>query len=253
MLKKHLLIISFLALFLSQNLLAKQKPNLLIYCGITMVQPIKEIAKIIEKKHNCNISISQGGSKDLYESLKLSKKGDLYLPGSNSYRTKNLKDGLLLDSKLIGHNQAAIFVRKNNPKNIKNLDSFLNEDLSTILCNPNSGSIGKMTKKIFLKYKGEDFLEQAYDNTIEIGSDSRNLNKALIDNKADLSINWKATAFWQENLKDIDIINIDKKYAPKKELVLNLLSFSQNKEISLAFINYAASEKGQAIMKKYGF
>lgn len=135
--------------FLNQTLFAKEKPTLIFYCGITMVKPIKEMAKIIEEKYNCEIKISQGGSKDLYDSLKFSKKGDLYLPGSDSYRLNNLKDGYLLDGVYIGYNQAAIFVQKNNPKNIKNLDDFLNTQNSSVLCDPNSGSIGRMTKKSF--------------------------------------------------------------------------------------------------------
>ena len=248
------IILSFLLLFSFSNLQAKNnKTTLLLYCGITMVKPMKEIAKIIEKKHHCNIKISQGGSKDLYESLKFSKKGDLYLPGSDSYRINNLKDGLLLEGIYIGYNQASIFVQKNNPLNIKNLDDFLNEDFNSILCNPQSGSIGRMTQKIFSKYKSIEFFEDAFDNAVEIGIDSRNINQALISKRVDLAINWKATAFWYENSKYIDVIQIDEKYAPKKKLVINLLKSSKHKDIAREFMNYASSAKGQEIMHKYGF
>lgn len=238
---------------LLSTLNANEKPTLIFYCGITMVKPIKEMAKVIEEKHNCNIKISQGGSKDLYDSLKYSKVGDLYLPGSKSYRDNNLKDGLLKDSVSIGYNQAAIFVKKNNPKKITSLEDFQNPNFSSILCNPASGSIGKMSKKIFLKYKGEEFFQQVYDNAVEIGTDSRNLNRAMIEKKADLTINWRATGYWPENKKYIDIIEIDEKYAPKKELVISLLSFSKNKEIAKSFMEFAASAEGREIMRKYGF
>lgn len=238
---------------LLSTLNAKEKPTLIFYCGITMVKPIKEMAKIIEKKHNCKIKISQGGSKDLYDSLKYSKVGDLYLPGSKSYRDNNLKDGFLKDAVSIGYNQAAIFIKKNNPKKIKSLEDFLNPKLSSILCNPTSGSIGKMSKKIFLDYKGKKFFEEAYDNAIEIGTDSRNLNKAMLEKRADLTINWKATAHWPENEKHIDIIEIDEKHAPKKQLVISLLSFSKNKKIAKSFMDFASSKEGKEIMKKHGF
>ncbi len=232
---------------------AKSKPTLLFYCGITMVKPMQEIAHIIERQQHCTIKILQGGSKDLYKKLKFSKKGDIYLPGSESYRTKNLKDGYLLDSQYVGFNQAALFVQKGNPKHIKTLDSLVDENIITIICNPNSGSIGKMTKKLLIKYKGEDFFDDVFDAAAEIGTDSRNLNKALIDKRVDLTINWRATGFWKENKTSIDVIDIPEKYAPKKNLVLNMLSFSKHKDIVKAFMQYAASQKGQAIMKKYGF
>jgi molybdate transport system substrate-binding protein len=250
--KKIFLILLVGNIFLS-SLLAKQKPVLLFYCGITMVKPMVEISKIIEKKYNCEIKIIQGGSEDLYQSLSYSKKGDLYLPGSDSYRIKHLKDGYFLDNKYIGFNQAAIFVQKGNPKHLKGLDDLVNEDISSILCNPKSGSIGKMTKKILYAYKGEEFFEDAYDITLEIGTDSRNINKAIISKRVDIAINWRATKFWKENNKDIDLIPIDKKYAPKKKLVLNILSFSKLKVIEQSLLKLACSSECITIMKKYGF
>ncbi|WP_421715335.1 substrate-binding domain-containing protein [Arcobacter arenosus] len=250
---QYRIILSFILTFLFINNLFAQKPTLIFYCGITMVKPITEMAKIIEKKHNCIIKISQGGSKDLYDSIKYSKKGDLYLPGSQSYRTNNLKDGLLGDFVEIGFNKAAIFVKKGNPLKVSSLNDFSSEEYASVLCDPESGSVGKMTKNIFINFKDIHFYEEVLDNTVEIGTDSRNLNKALIDNRADISINWRATSFWEENKKYIDIIEIDDKYAPKKRLIISLLKFSKNKEIAKDFMNFAISKEGQEIMKKYGF
>lgn len=250
---KRLVFVFVLLISMVSNIWAETRHTLLFYCGITMVKPMMEISKIIEKKYNCNIKIIQGGSKDLYKSLALSKQGDIYLPGSDSYRKNNIKDGYLLDSRYIGYNKAAIFVQKGNPKNVKNMDDLLNEEIATVLCSPNSGSIGKMTKKLLVSYKGEDFFDEAYDLAVEIGTDSRNLNKALIEKKVDMTINWRATGFWDENSKYIDIIEIDEKYAPKKKLVLNLLKFSKHPEIVKAFMEYAASKDGQEIMQRYGF
>ncbi len=250
---KRLVFISVLLISVVSNVWAQSKPTLLFYCGITMVKPMTEISKIIEKKYNCNIKIIQGGSKDLYKSLAFSKQGDIYLPGSDSYRKNNLKDGYLLDSQYIGYNQAAIFVQKGNPKKVKDMDDLLNEDIATVLCSPNSGSIGKMTRSLLVSYKGEDFFDEAYDLAVEIGTDSRNLNKALIDKKADMTINWRATGFWEENSKYIDIIEIEEKFAPKKKLVLNLLKFSKHPDIVKALMDYAASKEGEEIMTRYGF
>ena len=251
---KRLLRLNLITFFIfSGNLVAASKPTLLFYCGITMVKPMVEISKIIEKKHNCTIKIVQGGSLDLYRSLTYSKQGDLYLPGSDSYRKAHLKDGLLLDGEYIGFNKVAIFVRKGNPLKIKNLDSVINENIAVILCDPKSGSIGKATKKLLAKYKGEDFFYDAYDLAVELGSDSRNLNKAIIDKRADMSINWRATAFWDENKNFIDIVDIDSRYAPRKKLVLNLLKFSKYPKIAKAFMKFASSPDGIKIMKKYGF
>lgn len=159
------------------------KPSLIVYCGITMVKPIKEIAKIIEKEKNCEITISQGGSKDLYDQLKASRVGDLYLPGSDSYVKRGVDDKIIEQSVDIGYNQASLFVQYGNPKKVKDLDDLLNPDLSITICDPKSGSIGRMTKAILTKYKGEDFFFEVYDAASQVGTDSRNLNKDIIEKK----------------------------------------------------------------------
>ncbi len=250
---KRLVAVIFLSIFMSGHAFAQEKPQLLFYCGITMVKPIKDMAKIIEDKYNCEIKISQGGSKDLYDSLKYAKVGDLYLPGSDSYRKQNLADGFLLDEVYIGYNQAALFVLKGNPKKFSSLDDLVKSNNAVTLCDPKSGSIGKMTKAILEKYKGKEFFYDAYDNVTMIGTDSRNLNRALIDMQAELTINWKATAFWPENAPYVDVVEIDEQYAPKKRLVMNLLSFSKHPDIAKAFMEFARGPEGQVIMKKYGF
>jgi molybdate transport system substrate-binding protein len=241
----------FLICFLFIGLFAKD--NLIFYCGITMVKPMSKIAKIIEKKYNVNIKILQGGSGDLYDSLSTSKKGDLYLPGSESYIKKHLKEGLLGYRKYVGYNQIAIFVKKGNPKNVKNLDDLLREDLTVSLGNPETCSMGRASIKVLKRFGGEEFLEEVEDNIALFSADSRDFNNLLKAGEIDTGLNWKATAFFPENKGKIEVINIDEKYAKKKKLYLTLLTFSKHKKIAKAFIDYASSKDGQKIMKDYGF
>ncbi len=254
--KKTLLLLAAVFLFLGCDGKKEmagdaKKPELLIYCGITMVKPIAEIAKIIEAQENCTIKITQGGSKDLYASLKNSKKGDMYLPGSLSYRVENLKDGYLQDAVLVGYNKASLVVKKGNPKGIQgDLKELLSENNAIVLCSAESGSIGRETKKILDK---AGIYDEAIKKSVYVTTDSRNLTKAIIDGDADLVINWYATTFWDDNQQKVDPIVLDESLAEKKKLVISLLEFSENKEIAKKFMDYAASKEGRAIFKKYGF
>ena len=253
MIKKVLLLAMALPLLFSCDSKTTQavKPQLLIYCGITMAHPIKDIAAIIEKEKNVNILISQGGSEDLYKSLATSHKGDLYLPGSASYRERHLSEGLLGEAAFVGYNQASFLVKKGNPKNITaDLNQLLRKDLSVIIGNSKTGSIGRETKRILDK---QGIYQQVLDNAVFVTTDSRNLNKALRDGDADVILNWKATGYFNENKPYMDVINLDKKLAVPKELLINMLTFSKHPEISQYFIDLATSEQGQAIFKGYGF
>ncbi len=113
---------SILALFLigSGSALAESaRTDMLIYCGITMIRPMTEIARAFEQREAVKITLAQGGSEDLYQSLKTSGVGDLYLPGEPTYRSKYLSEGLLGEVTTVGYNQLALVVKKGNPKQVK--------------------------------------------------------------------------------------------------------------------------------------
>lgn len=228
---------------------APQK-EVLIYCGITMIKPISEIAEIIETRENCNIIVIKGGSGNLLKSIKTNGVGDLYLPGSESYINTCLTEGLVSQTAHVGYNKAALMVQKGNPKQITpNLENLENKHYYVVMGNPESGSIGKETRKI-LEKKG--IFNQVMNNARKLTTDSKNLVSALKNKEADLVVNWYATSTWDENRPYVDTMPIHEKYARKKKLVIGLLKTSRQPEISKKIMVYAASEKGRKIFDKYG-
>ena len=228
---------------------ANNKEQLIVYCGITMIKPISEIAKIIEKQENCTINIIKGGSGNLLNSINYNNNGDLYLPGSSTYYNKGAKN-IFIDTAFVGINRAVIMVQKGNPKNITNsLDNLKSEKYITIIGNPESGSIGKETKKILVN-KG--IYSEVIVNTDRLTTDSKDLVKVLKNKEADIVINWYAVSSWEENKSFIDVLNINSKYASNNKLVLSILKNTKNKKIATKFLEFAKSSKGNEIFKKYG-
>lgn len=227
-----------------------KKKELLVYCGITMIKPMSDIARIIEEQENCKIIITKGGSGNLLKSLKINKVGDLYLPGSDSYIATCLEEDLVSDTVFVGYNKASIMVQKGNPKQITaDLDNLRRKDYYVVICNPRSGSIGRETKYI-LEQKG--IFEEVMANARELTTDSKRLVSILKEKQADIVINWYATSVWEENARYIDVLSIDEKYAKKKKLVLGLLKTSKYPEVARRFMEYAASEKGRELFTRYG-
>ncbi len=226
------------------------KKEILIYCGITMIKPISEIAKIIEEQEDCKIIITKGGSGNLLKSIKINKVGDLYLPGSDSYIKTCLKENLVSETAHVGYNKAAMMVQKGNPKNITpDLVNLKNSVYYVVIGNPDSGSIGKETKKILTK-KG--IFNEVINNALKLTTDSKDLITVIKNQWADLVVNWYATATWTENKPFIDILPIDEKFAKKKKLVMGLLATSRYPEIAKKIMAYASSSKGREIFTKYG-
>lgn len=247
---RPMLALTLVSLLVSTSALAANT-ELLVYCGITMVKPISEMASEFEKQHDVKVIISQGGSEDLYKSLKSSQKGDIYLPGEPSFRTKYLSEGLLGDFKTIGYNQAGLFVRKGNPKNVTaDVNQLLRSDLTILIAAENQGSIGSETKRILTQ---AGIYNRVVDNAAQVSPDSRTINAALKKGEADITLNWRATAFFADNRPLIDVIDLPIGIAEPQALLMNLVTISTQKTIAQQFIDYAASPSGQTIMRKHGF
>ncbi len=248
---KKILGVLFASCLLVSNIYAKEKKELLFYIGITMIKPVQELVQKFEKENDCKIKILQGGSQDLYDSIKMSKVGDIYLPGSVSYRYKNLKDGLLLEGRFVGYNKLALVVKKGNPKKIKaSLSSLTNEDLRVAIGNERSGSIGNASKKVLVK-KG--IYKEVMLNTSLLAPDSRNLTKLIKQNKVDLVLNWYATTFWDNNRDYVQALELDDSSSNKSKLVFNVLSTSKHKDLSKKFLDFASSARGREVFHRYGF
>jgi molybdate transport system substrate-binding protein len=227
------------------------EPELLLYCGITMVKPMTEIAQLFEKRTHMKIKIAQGGSEDLYQSAKKSGLGDWYLPGEPSYRDKHIKEGLLGDFVNVGYNQMALIVQKGNPKKVQpDPREMLRKDLTVILGNAESGSVGQESKRVL---DGLGIYHKVVKASIFLSPDSRSLMNAMKKEEADLTMNWRATGLFSDNTAKLDVIDIDPKIAKPQALLLIMLKSAQNPVHAKSFMTLTASEEGQAIFRKYGF
>lgn len=223
----------------------------LLYCGITMVRPMTEIAQNFERRENVKINISQGGSEDLYQSARSSGTGDWYLPGEPSYYQKHQKDGLFGEYLTVGYNQMALMVQKGNPKGVKaDPREMLRKDLIAIIGNAESGSVGKEAKDIL---DGLGIYPKVIRNAAFLAPDSRSIVNAMKKGEADITMNWRATGFFADNVGKLDVIDLDPRLAKPQALLLIQLKSAKNADLAKRFLNYTASEEGQAIFRKYGF
>src|SRR5437588_11919196 len=58
---------------------------LLIYCAAGIRPPVEAAARDYQKEYGVEVQLQYGGSQTLLASIEASKRGDLYLPGDDSY------------------------------------------------------------------------------------------------------------------------------------------------------------------------
>jgi len=230
---------------------ASAVPQLFFYCGTTMVKPMQKIAALFEQTHNCKINIIQGGSQDLYNALRLNRRGDLFLSGSDRFLKK--EKGLYDYNRTVGYNQLAIFIRKGNPFHISGLEDLTRKTVLTSIGNPETSSIGTAARGVLKRYGGRMFVAKVELNLYSYAADSRDMNRMFAAHHIDMGLNWKATASFPKNRDILEIIEIPERLSPKKTLTLVRLKYTRCPKMAKAFIDFAASKEGMKIMHAYGF
>lgn len=230
---------------------AQQKPQILIYSGMTMLQPLVEISEVVEEQYGCEVKITFGSSGHMYTSVQENKIGDVFFPGCVSYLNDLQRADIIIETMNVGFNQAALFVAKGNPKNIPaDLTSLTDGSISIVIGNPVTGSIGRETKAIT---EAQGIYHQVVTRAEYQTTGYKGLIQAIVNGDADVVVNWRAAGFDSAYDTSIEMIPLPEKITAKRPLVMGLLRYSRHPELARAFLNVAHSEQGQKIFRKYGF
>lgn len=229
----------------------KSDKELLVFCGITMIDPVQELMDIFSKEHGVRTMMSYGGSADLMKSIILNKTGDIYFPGNKSFIDEGEQKDIILDSKQVGVNQAAFLVTKGNPKGLTgDIKELLRSDLHIAIGHPELGSIGKEARRIL---QAAGIYDEVVEKAAMLQPDSRTLTKVLLEEKVDVVLNWKAVRFIPENKDKMDVVPIKNEAAPAHPLVMAVTTYSADPDIARAFLELCNSERGRVVFENYGF
>jgi len=235
----------------SGEVLPQAKPELLIYCGITMTEAVREAADVFEGRHRCTIKISKGGSGELLRSLTSNQVGDLFLPGEESFVETAVSRGLVTEQLRVGSNRATLMVARGNPLAIPPvLESLLVPRYRVVLGAADSGSIGRESRRV-LERAG--IYQPVLARAIFLTTDSKGLVQAIRDGEADLALNWHGAALDPDHAPHVSSLPLPHDVVVPHFLQMGLLRFSSRPELARRFMALAASDEGQAIFVRHGF
>ncbi|MEW6536650.1 MAG: substrate-binding domain-containing protein [Candidatus Auribacterota bacterium] len=225
--------------------------ELLIYCSTLLIDPVYEIARVIENSTEYTCVIHRDGSGNLQRTISLNKVGDLYFPGSEWYLTSFEDDDVVREVVLIGYNKAVLMVQKGNPLGISSdLKNLANKDYYVVMCNPDTGSIGRECKIICEKM---GILEDVLRNARQFKTDARQVMLAVRRNEADLALNWYAPSVWKTYQDWVDVIPLDPSVSEPRKISAGLLKYSRYPDAARKLMQYAGSAQGRDLFKRYGF
>ena len=224
----------------------KSQKSLLVYSGKGLKNAMDEIKQSFEQKHGIGIEIIYAGSNTILSTIKKTRKGDVFIPGSVTY----IEEGIdfVENHKFVSRHVPAFCVLADNPKDLKSFDELSKPGVKIAVGNKNMCACGKVTENIFTKSgKGVEFKK----NIIITASTVNEMLDLVVQGEVDAALIWADMMKWK-TAKDLKIIEIPPAFNQINEIHVSLLRTTTDRESAALFVDFVATE-GISIFKKHGF
>lgn len=228
----------------------RQTKELLVFAGAANTPPLTEAAKLYEKRYGVKVRLVFGGSGVVLSQMKLARKGDVYVPGSDDYMEKALKEGVVdpKSVRIVCWLVPVINVRKGNPKGIKSLQDLTKPSIRLAIAVPGSVCLGDVAKEIFEK---AGLWEEVQPNIVMQAKDCADLAAQIKLGTVDAIIGWDVYARWYPDA--IDNIPIPPEINRVRHVPAGVTVFAQDKKEAQRFVNFLASSEGRSCYSRYGY
>ena len=225
--------------------------RLIVFVGSASMPATREAALAFEKETGIHVELHFGGSGSMLSQLILSRRGDLYFPGSPDYLAKAIeKRAVVPDSaRGIAYLIPAINVPRSNPRSIEGLDDLAREGVRVGIANPHSVCVGLYAVEILEKSSLKERIRANIRTYIE--SCSRTANIVALNN-LDAVIGWRVFEHW--NPKRILTVPLKPKEIPRIAYIpIAVTPFSRNRRDAQRFMRFLESDAGKNSFRKWGY
>ncbi len=245
----------FLLLFAALSLaLWAETPRLLIFAGSASKPPTQEAARAFTQKTGISVDLVFGGSGYVLSQMKLTRKGDLYFPGSSDYMEIAKRQHLVdpKSEKIIVYLVPAITVAKGNPKQIHSLEDLTRPGIKVAIANPDGVCLGAYAVEILEKNFTPEQKKAFRKNLINYTASCAKTATAVSLHQVDAVIGWRVFGHWDPRrietvpIKASRLVRIG--YIP-----IAVSRFSRHPELAKRFIDFLLSSEGRKIFAKYHY
>jgi molybdate transport system substrate-binding protein len=251
---KRIVLVTLILVFTIVHHAQSSSNRILIYAGAASKPATEEIVKGFKEKTGIVADVIFGGSGFVLSQMKLSKKGDLYFPGSSDFMELAKKEGLVFpgSEKIVVYLVSAINVQKGNPKGIHSLRDLTKDGIRVAIANPEMVCVGTYAVEIIEKNLTPSEKGKFKKNLVNY-TESCEKTASVISLKAvDAVIGWRVFQYWDPEriesilLKPEAISRIG--YIP-----IAISRFTEDKIAAQKFIDFLLSSHGKATFQKYHY
>ena len=248
-----ILMLIFLILVMTQNALSSSK-RILIFAGAASKPATEEVIKTFQEKFGIPVNVSFGGSGFVLSQMKLTKKGDLYFPGSSDFMELAKKEGFVFpeSERIVVYLLPAINVRRGNPKRIYSLKDLTKDGIRVAIANPEFVCVGTYAAEIIEKNLNPIEKEKLKKNLVNYTESCEKTANAISLRAVDAVLGWRVFQYWDPSR--IEAVYLKPDEIPRVGYIpIAISKFTQDKILSQKFIDFILSPQGKTIFRKYHY
>lgn len=224
--------------------------SIFVLSGAGLKCVLDPVAEEFTKETGIKVKYSYLCSAMVLTNLELTRKGDVFVPGSKYYFNIAREKGLVDEEHMAigGYMVPCIIVQKGNPKNIQSLDDLLKPGMRLGVGDFEAMPVGRLAR-VMLKRAG--IFNEFMKNVVVVGGTAPKLCLPVCMNSIDAAINFIPTAKTFSHC--LDIVLIDKERVMYSTFPVALTKYSKNKKKAKKYFDFVQSEKGEKIFAEHGF
>ena len=228
--------------------------RIMIFAGAASKPATEETVRIFQERFGIPVDVIFGGSGFALSQMKLTKKGDLYFPGSSDFMELAKKEGLVFpeSEKILVYLIPAINVQKGNPKRIYSLRDLTREGLRVAIANPEMVCVGTYAVEIIERNLTQAEKEKFKKNLVNYAESCEKTANIISLKAVDAVLGWRVFQYWDP--ERIETIYLRPEEIPRIGYIpIAISKFTRDKALAQKFIDFLLSPHGKSVFRKHHY
>jgi molybdate transport system substrate-binding protein len=228
--------------------------NFLLFAGAASKPATEEVVKDFRKKTGVPVDAIFGGSGFILSQMALSRRGDIYFPGSSDFMEVAKRKALVYpeSEKIIAYLVPAINVQKGNPKRIRFLKDLTKKGIRLAIANPEMVCVGTYAVEIIEKNLNSQEKESLRKNLVTFTESCEKTANVISLRAVDAVIGWGVFQYWDP--ERIETVYLKPEEMPRIGYIpIAISKFAQDRALAQTFVDFILSPQGKSIFRKYNY
>jgi len=222
-----------------------------VFAGSAIRPPLEELASLYESKFGTRVVLHLGGSGQMLAQLRLSERGDVFLPGSSDYMelAKARGDVLAETETRIAYLVPAIIVPRSNPARIERLEDLARDGVRVAIARPDAVCVGLYAVEVLEK---TGLAEQVRRNIVVQAESCEKVAQIVSLGLVDAAIGWRVFEHWKPDA--LRAIPIDPRRVPRIGYIAGAVAARSKLRAKAGhFLEFLTSDEAKAVLSRWGY